>query len=449
MDINLTSPELLDKLGLLSDDNKPAVVKKFEFETLDWITDYRDPKRFVQTRPEDIYALFNEISEQKNVSDIMIMPDLPVLINIRRRGLVAITYRELKKEEVADIIKVITFDPNAVSSVLEGQPQSGTARVLNGIPVDLHNKEEYHELEEMTKSRYRYELVGAKSLLNEDSFSMVLRPLPNKPKTWQELNIPKTFIDSFIIKDGLAIIAGATGEGKTTVLSTIIRYILEGDTIIKGMIVSHEDPIEIVYDKITSKHSFVIQSAIGKHIKSFSLANRAAVRRQPALLMVGELRDEDTIDKSLELGKAGSPVFATTHANNVAAILPRLLSVFPPNTHASKCASIIDTVRVFASQKLIWRTDNTMMAVRECLTITPALKKYLLSFCHDPQLVAAKIEGIMQQGLFGAESYESQGRRLLKEGVIDEKSYRHLVADDAVLSEEDRLILDQIGVQYA
>lgn len=446
LDNHLDDEFFSKQAGLPSKKDSFAIIRKFAYPQIDWITSYRDPERFSQSRPYQIFSLFSEIAEQPNVSDILVMPDLPVMINVRRRGMVAATKREITKQEAEEIIKTITFDPNAVSSALEGKPQSGTARVIDGEQINLHQLEDYQEISLPEKARYRYELVGSKSINHEDAFAMVLRPLPNAPKQYSELNVPLPFVDSFIIKDGLAVLGGATGEGKTTLLSSIIRYILEGDTIIKGMIVTHEDPIEISYDGIKSKHSYVIQSSIGKHIKSFSLANRAAVRRQPALLMVGELRDMDTIDASLELGKAGSPVFATTHANNVASILPRLLSIYPPENQPAKCASIIDTVRVFATQKLIWTTNNKMMAVRELLVFTPELRRYLLQYCNNPRVVISKIEGIMQHGLFGVESYETQGRRLLDEGIIDHENYLHLTSDNSQFSQEEQELLDQLGV---
>lgn len=422
---------------------------KFSFnqinlEKLDWATSYRDPKRFNEIRISEIYSLFNEISNQKNVSDIIIQPDMPVMVKVKRRGLFAITHRIIDQMEAAAMVKVLTEDPNAVSAALRGDSKSGTARVVDGELVDLHNMIEYQDMELPEKGRYRYELVGSRSYTKDSSFNMVLRPLPKEPLSYDKLNIPLEFVKNFIIKDGIAIIAGATGEGKTTTLAAVIRYIMENDTIIKGNIITHEDPIEISYDNIKSKHSYVTQSAIGSHMKSFNDANRSAMRRSPDLVLVGELRDRETMESALEIAKSGHPAFATVHANNVASILPRLLSRFPNDMQVEKCFDIISSTRLLSSQKLIWRTDGKMMAVREALPITTQLKDYLLTLTHEPPVVVRKIEGIMRNGLFGVESYEAQGKRFLAEGIIDQSNFNYLVSDSTVLDMQTKSELDKL-----
>lgn len=403
-------------------------LNKIHLRKLPWVTNYKDPKRFDELRVHEIFSLFNEIAHQKNISDIIIQPDMPIMVKIKRHGLYAITERIIDQIEAGSIIKVLTEDPNAVSMALQGETKSGTARIIDGELVDLHNMQEYEDLPTTEKVRYRYELVGARSYSKDASFNMVLRPLPKEPLSYGQLEIPLPFVENFLIKDGIAIIAGATGEGKTTTLAAVIRYILENDTIIKGFIVTHEDPIEISYDNIKSKHSYVAQSAIGPHIKTFYDANRSAMRRTPNLILVGELRDSITMETALELAKTGHPVFATVHANNVAAILPRLLSRFPNEMQSEKCFDIISSARLLSSQKLIWRTDNKMMAVREALPISDELKQYLLHLTHDPALVTRKIESIMNSGMFGVETYAAQGKKLLDAGIIDETNYMYLTA---------------------
>lgn len=433
---------------IIEDPNRPVEnkfsVNKINLETLDWVTEYRDPDRFDELRVAEIYSLFNEIAHQKSISDIIIQPDMPIMVKVKRKGLFAITHRQIDQMEATSMLKVLTEDPNAVSRALQGESKSGTARILDGELVDLHNMEEYKDVPMPEKGRYRYELVGARSYSRDSSFSMVLRPLPKEPLPYYQLDIPLSFVENFLIKDGIAIIAGATGEGKTTTLAAIIRYIMENDTIIKGNIVTHEDPIEISYDNIKSKHSYVTQSAIGPHIRSFDDANRAAMRRSPDLVLVGELRDSITMETALELAVTGHPIFATVHANNVAAILPRLLSRFPSEMQAQRCFDIISSTRLLASQKLIWTTKNKMMAIREALPITNELKEYLLPLCSDPSTVTRKITGIMDNGIFGVESYAVQGKRLLESGIIDQTNYRYLTADNHKFSKDIITELDRL-----
>lgn len=414
----------------------PTQVKKevsnhyvYLYEQLEWRTTYKDPDRFTEADYRTVYSLFNEISHQDAVSDILIIPFQPVLIKRKRGGLFSITKRHLDLREAEDLVKVVSNNPNIISEVRNKHTVSGAAMLLENDVIDLHNATELVEYQYQEKTRYRYELVGASTLESDVGFSMILRPLPNKPLSVKELKVPRNLLELFLVKDGLCIIGGATGEGKTTLLAAINRYILENDTVIKGNIITHEEPIEITYHAIRSKHSYITQSGIGQHITDFAVANRSAMRRSPDLILVGELRDGETIDAAIELSTTGHPVYATTHANSVAEIFPRLLSRFPLSAKATKCYDLIRNTRVLASQKLIWTAgpDKKLMAVREYLPFTPQLRTYLSKFAEDPDTVIRKISGIMEQGLFGVESYQKQGERLLAEGIITPETFNHLV----------------------
>lgn len=424
--------------------NEIKSIYDFKFKQAEWKTDYKDPLRFSEQRYIEVYSLFNEIAAQDSVSDIIISPYLPVLIKIKRRGLIAITKRPLDMREAEEVLKIITANPNTLSLVRSGECVSGLALMLENQVVDLFSAKEYTEFKHERKTRYRYEVVGSSSIESDMGFSIVLRPLPPEPKSYDELNIPLEFIESCLVKDGIVIIGGATGEGKTTTLAAVIRYVLEHDTIIKGNIITHEDPVEISYDTIRSNHSWVTQSAMGHHIKSFDKANRAAMRRSPDLVLVGELRDGETVEAAVEIALTGHPAFATTHANCVAAIFPRLLSRFPKEVQAEKCFDLVDTCRLLASQKLIWRTDGKIMAVRESLPFTPELRQYLGKFTDDPPTVIRKIAGIMEHGLFGVKSYRAQGEQLLADGIISEETLRHLVDASQGIDEEILSILDSL-----
>ena len=256
----------------------------------------------------------------------------------------------------------------------------------------------------------------------------------------------KEFVEMCIVKDGIVVVAGATGEGKSSTLSSIIRYVLENDTIIKGIILTHEDPIEVSYENIPSQHSIVIQSSVGEvqHIRSFSDANISAMRRSPDLVLLGELRDAPTVEAAVELSLTGHPVFATTHANNISAILPRLISRFPQEIQGQKAYDIIDTVRVLIAQKLIRDVNDNMVAVREMLQFTPELRQCLKPFTVQPDLLYKKVDAIMANGLLGSKSYEIQGREMLESKKINIENYRYLVEAGNDFTEDDIEQLDKL-----
>lgn len=422
----------------------PDVITGTSLPGLNWLTNYTDPGRFTSTA--EIEALFHEISKHKDVSDIIIRPDAPVCLKIKRRGLRAITHRIMDNSECESIIRILTLNNSIMNTIRAGETVSGLAKMLAS---NDDGKAIYTGVGGRMKSRYRYEVTGCAAPKSEISFSAILRPLPVDPLPYDKLGMDEDFIKQCIVKDGTVIFAGATGEGKSTSLAAIIRYILEHDTMIKGNILTHEDPIEVSYDNIRSEHSLVTQSAIGQgqHVKSFDAANRSAMRRSPDLVLVGELRDGPTVEAAVELSLTGHPVFATTHANNVSAILPRLISRFPQEIQAQKAYDIVETARMFVAQKLIWNTDGRIFAVRETLKFTNELRYYLLDVLNKAGQADAlykKITGIMKNGYLGSTSYERQGKELLEAGVIDHDNYRYLVEGGDVLSDPVLDLLNQI-----
>lgn len=455
-----------DELEVLSDELKPLTQKVEHMQRapekitgsnlvpLDRKTHYKDPVRF--TSIEHLRGLFAEIANHQGISDIIILPDEPVAVKIKRKGLRAITYRILNLSECERIIALLTGDDSASIKIKAGETLSGLAKVLEQdnneiyLAHKLSTTERTKQLAErdvqLNKFRYRYEITGCSTASNEHAFSCIMRPLPSEPYKYDELGLSLDFVHNCIVKDGIVIIAGATGEGKSTTLAAIIRYILENDTQIKGIIITHEDPIEVSYEKVYSSHSVVIQSAIGQgqNVKTFDAANRTAMRRSPDLALIGELRDAPTVEAAVELSLTGHPVFATTHANSVSAIFPRLISRFPEEAQQQKTYDIISTTRMLISQKLIRDVNGNMFAVREVLKFTPFIRNYLLERSTRPDIVIQKINGMMEKGLFGAKSYAIQGREMLEEGRIDEQNYFYLVEKGDEANDDDLASLDSI-----
>ena len=269
-----------------------------------------------------------------------------------------------------------------------------------------------------------------------------MRPLPDAPYKHSNIGIPLEFVEKCIVKDGIVIVAGATGEGKSTTIASVIRYILENETMIKGNIITHEDPIEVSFDLIKSKHSEVMQSSIGQgdHVLTFNDANRSAMRRSPDLVLLGELRDEATIEAAVELSLTGHPSSAPTHASNIGSIFPRLISRFPKDVQGQKGYDLVDTTRFLVAQKLVWTVDKKRIAIREELEITEGLRAELIKYAQSPDVLYRIINRIMKEEEFGAKSYASQAKKLYDNGEIDKTNYFYLVGN------YNELTLDEIAM---
>lgn len=416
----------------------PEAIAGSGIEPAGWYTKYRDPTRFMNI--QQLRELFTEIKAHESVSDIMLKSDEPICIKTKRFGLKAITHRCLSHSEVEVFAKALSNNDAVMQRIAAGDTISDLGNILNDDSFDEKTGLQGE------KNRYRFEITGCASTKTEKGVSIIMRPLPEAPLDYKKLNLSLEFINNFIVKDGIVIVAGATGEGKSTTIASVIRYILEHDTIIKGIILTHEDPIEVSFATIKSKHSVVIQSQVGQgdHINSYTLANRSAMRRSPDLVFLGELRDEGTIEAAVELSLTGHPVFATTHASSIPAIFPRLISRFPKEVQSQKTFDLIDTTRFLVAQKLVWTTSGKLMAIRETLVFSEALRNYLKKFTHNSEILYAKINKIMKDELLGARNYLSQANALIEAGTIDETNYRYLVGTQGEIDEKTLEVLEEI-----
>lgn len=385
-------------------------------------TNWSPPESFKTA--EDVRSMLAEVREQ-GASEIFIMPGEPVSIMIDG-SLWAITYRVLKLSEAQYILEVVTHSNVATTKISGGDSLNGTTELFeqNKDGDNVKNKRGLKKY-----NRYRHNAAPCMTPLGSH-FQITMRYIPDDPLPYDKLGMTESEVDEFITPEGIVVIAGRTGSGKTTTLAAVMRYILEGDTIIKGNIVTHEEPIEFRYDNILSIHSIIAQSEVGFHFSDFNKANREAMRRYPALILLGELRDSETIMAAVEASQTGHPVFATTHATNVESIVPRMVSRFPDGRKSAAAYDIIESARLFVAQKLVLGTNGKRFAVRAKLKFTPELRKKLLDTISSKGEIAMikEIRLIMENEEYGARNFLTQADELLKSGKIGKNAYKELVS---------------------
>ncbi len=179
------------------------------------------------------------------------------------------------------------------------------------------------------------------------NYNIVLRVIPLTIKALDELNLPSVLRDIANIRRGLVLVTGATGMGKSTTLAAMIN---EVNRLRKCKIVTIEDPIEFVF---THEKAIISQREIGSDTESFPAALRAALRQDPDVIMVGEMRDLETVDTSLKAAETGHLVFSTIHTADVASTINRLVSFFPVDEQAAVRNRIADNVKAIVSLRLL------------------------------------------------------------------------------------------------
>jgi twitching motility protein PilT len=200
----------------------------------------------------------------------------------------------------------------------------------------------------------------------------VFRTIPSKVLTLEDLNAPKIFKDIADNPRGIVLVTGPTGSGKSTTLAAMVDYVNENEY---GHILTVEDPIEFVHQ---SKKCVINQREVGPHTLSFANALRSALREDPDVILVGEMRDLETIRLALTAAETGHLVFGTLHTSSAAKTIDRIVDVFPAAEKEMVRSMLSESIRAVISQTLLKTKDGTgRVAAHEIMIGTPAIRNLI------------------------------------------------------------------------
>jgi twitching motility protein PilT len=252
--------------------------------------------------------------------------------------------------------------------------------------------------------------------------SAVLRQIPSKILTFEQLGLPPALARFCEAPKGLVLVTGPTGSGKSTTLAAMIDVINRSRP---AHILTMEDPIEFVH---ASQRALVNQREIGTHTRSFSRALKAALREDPDVVLVGELRDRETVQLALETANTGHLVFATLHTNTAASTIDRIVDLFPADQHGAVRSSLAETLRGVVCQTLCRRMGGGRVAALEVLVGTPAVANLV----RDGKTF--QIPSLMQTGRgLGMQLLNDELARLVQERRIDADEALSRAVDKAEL----------------
>jgi twitching motility protein PilT len=251
-------------------------------------------------------------------------------------------------------------------------------------------------------SRYRVNLFR-----QQRGAGAVFRVIPTKIMTLEQLGLPEQVRRVAYLRNGLVLVTGPTGSGKSTTLAAIIDLINETRSL---HIITIEDPIEFVHP---NKKCLIHQREIGTHAKSFAEALKAAGREDPDLILVGEMRDLDTISMALSAAEKGTLVFGTLHTNNAAKTMDRIISVFPAREQEGIRNVLGETVRAVVAQQLLPLIGGGRAAALEILFSSAAIGN-MIREGKTPQITSAIQTGVRE----GMIDMDSSIRKLYEAGRI-------------------------------
>lgn len=252
------------------------------------------------------------------------------------------------------------------------------------------------------KGRFRINVYNTKG-----SIAAALRLIPAKIKSLEELQLPPVITEFAHYKQGLVLLTGPTGEGKSTTLAAIIDLI-NGTR--ADHIVTVEDPIEFVY---TPKKSIISQRELNHDTNSWEIALRSVLREDPDVVLIGEMRDYETIASAITIAETGHLVFATLHTSTAAETIDRIVDVFPAHQQGQVRQQLASTIKVVASQRLLQTVTGKRTAALEVMIANPAIRNLIR------EGKTYQIDTVIQTSAeMGMMLFESHLQQLVQRGVI-------------------------------
>jgi len=334
-----------------------------------------------------------------------------------------------------DITELLTFSVNTKASDLHlsaGLPPmirvDGDIRRIN-IPAlshkevhaliyDIMNDKQRKDYEEFYETDFSFSLPGvARFRVNafnqERGSAAVFRTIPSKILSLEDLKAPKFFEELCKTPRGMILVTGPTGSGKSTTLAAMVNHINMHDY---AHILTVEDPIEFVHE---SKKCLINQREVHRDTQSFNNALRSALREDPDIILIGEMRDLETIRLALTAAETGHLVFGTLHTSSAAKTIDRIIDVFPSAEKEMIRSMLSESLRAVISQTLLKQVGGGRIAAHEIMVGTPAIRSLIR------EAKVAQMYSTIQTGRkFGMQTLDQNLKELVDSGYITAKAAR-------------------------
>jgi twitching motility protein PilT len=288
---------------------------------------------------------------------------------------------------------------------------------------DIMNDKQRKAYEEFFETDFSFELPDI-SRFRVNAFNQargagaVFRTIPTEILTLEDLGAPKIFKDISMYPRGIVLVTGPTGSGKSTTLAAMIDYINENRP---DHILTIEDPIEFVHE---SRRSLINQREVHRDTLGFSEALRSALREDPDVILVGEMRDLETIRLALTAAETGHLVFGTLHTSSAAKTIDRIVDVFPAGEKEMVRSMLSESLRAVISQTLLKRNGGGRVAAHEIMIGTAAIRNLIRE-----GKIAQMYSAIQTGQAAGMTTLDQSLQNLLEKGVVSREEARYKAAN--------------------
>lgn len=340
-----------------------------------------------------------QVAIQHRASDIHIRSnEMPVL---RIKGdLVPVQTKDFSVEDVADIMAILTANPQFKNDLNHHNELDGAFT----IP-------------ELCRVRFNF-------FKYSDHYGIILRIINDKIPTLKELAMAPILGQIALQNRGLILITGATGSGKSTTLAAMINHINENKA---AHILTIEDPIEYVHKQQRSR---ITQREIGIDTDSYTVALRSALRQDPDVILIGEMRDPETVSIALKAAETGHVVFSTMHTTNVLTTIGRIISMFPATEQIEIRKRMAENLHAVVGQRMLPGKNTNIVIAQEIMVTNPGVKEAIQGK-EDISRIQSIMANGFQKGGNGGQTFDQHIMRLYQEKIISKETALEAVSSQA------------------
>ena len=343
--------------------------------------------------PLNFIAMLRQmLGTSDKVSDLLFSPGRPPQIELAGK---------LEPVRIAGLEKLIPPHTASIAKLIIGNHDSANESIEKTGSADL-------SFSAPGEARFRVNIFKQRG-----TYAIVMRVIPTNPPNFNDFDLPEQLKEIVDIKNGLVLVTGPTGSGKSSTLAAIIDLINETKYY---HIVTIEDPIEFLH---THKNSTVHQRELHSDTPNFAIALRAALRQAPKVILVGEMRDKETMEVALEAAETGHLVLSTLHTIDASKTIERIIGVFPENEERVLRTRISQSFRYIVSQRLIPRPDGKgRVAAIEILKSTMRTREYIEKGESEGKSLIDAMEQGDQEGM---QTFDGVIEKMVRDGVLTQE----------------------------